>query len=232
MTTPRLTEAELGRLEELLSKATAGPWQWHLSHDGLSLRTPDRGQLIIMDVGRTGDIRFAKRTDKDRGGLLCDSKEFLPQPMRVGFCTLDNPDASLIPAMVNAAPALLSMARDYALAFNQGQNEALRKVAEVLGTAMPTYHNVLGNIQTLTAERDRLAEALQNFENVAHDCMGCGHVLNAACARVVRWHAEPKKIDSTSYVADDLNTIVSERNKIHAALVGAATIARTALEGT
>jgi len=116
-------------LEELHAKATAGEWRWHLSHDGLSLRTPDRGQLIVMDVGRTGDIRFAKRKDKDRGGLLCDPKEFLPQPMRVGFCELDNPDAKLIPALRNAFPAILAE-RAALIAERDAAREALQRIAD------------------------------------------------------------------------------------------------------
>lgn len=34
---------------------TGGPWYWHVDSNGrISLRTPDRGQLIVMDFARVG----------------------------------------------------------------------------------------------------------------------------------------------------------------------------------
>ena len=36
-------------------KHTPGPWYWHTDHAGsVSLRTPDRGNLIVMDFVRKG----------------------------------------------------------------------------------------------------------------------------------------------------------------------------------
>lgn len=88
---------------------TSGPWFWHW--DGQcrpSLRTPDRGQLIVMDFGRKGmqgaTPRFAHWTGmmggspRDRtGGVLVDWAEFHG---KYGM----HPDARLIAA----APALLA----------------------------------------------------------------------------------------------------------------------------
>lgn len=38
-----------------MNKPTAGPWYWHIDHQGhVSLRTPDRGQLVVMDLIRHG----------------------------------------------------------------------------------------------------------------------------------------------------------------------------------
>ncbi len=91
---------------------TPGPWEWHLSHDGVSLRTPNRGQLVIFDCGGrvTGHgLRFSKRHDRDRAGLMYFARELVPadQRNRTGFVTIDNPDARLIAA----APSLCAYAK-------------------------------------------------------------------------------------------------------------------------
>jgi len=91
---------------------TPGPWEWHLSHDGVSLRTPNRGQLVIFDCGGrvTGHgLRFSKRHDRDRAGLMYFARELVPadQRNRTGFVTIDNPDARLIAA----APSLYAYAK-------------------------------------------------------------------------------------------------------------------------
>jgi hypothetical protein len=58
---------------------TEGPWFWHVDMSGrVSLRTPDRGQLVVMDVARRGmqgaAIRFSVMPDGQprgrRGGIL------------------------------------------------------------------------------------------------------------------------------------------------------------------
>ena len=89
------------------ARHTPGPWKWHVGPDGVDLRTPNRGQLIIMAPGRrVGDVRFAQRRELDRGGILRSATEFIKDgsPLRAGFHDIDNPDARLIAA----APGLLA----------------------------------------------------------------------------------------------------------------------------
>lgn len=83
---------------------TAGPWYWHTDHRGnVSLRTPDRGNLIVMDFARKGmqsaGPRFAvwpgiyTGTPRERLGGIIES-----------LLVDKHPDALLIAA----APELLS----------------------------------------------------------------------------------------------------------------------------
>ncbi len=82
---------------------TPGPWYWHTDHVGnVSLRTPDRGNLIVMDFARKGMQGAAPRLaywkglpgglPRERMGGILD-----------GF-NADHPDAVLIAS----APDLLA----------------------------------------------------------------------------------------------------------------------------
>ena len=82
---------------------TAGPWYWHAdSYGNISLRTPDRGNLIVMDFVRkgvrSGVPRFAKwphmdQIPRDRlGGIMHEGT--------------DHPDARLIAAAPDLYAAL------------------------------------------------------------------------------------------------------------------------------
>lgn len=100
-------------------KYTPGPWYWHWNGQGQwegqgypSLRTPDRGQLIVMDFGRRGmqgaTPRFAKWVGMEEGaarnrlgGILVDFHVFQ------GAYGL-HPDARLIAA----APQLLRFLKE------------------------------------------------------------------------------------------------------------------------
>lgn len=97
-----------------IAKSTPGPWYWHIDSQGApSLRTPDRGQLIVMDFGRLGmqrgTARFAEwpgissGVQRQRlGGILCDAKHwFSPES------GINHPDARLIAA----SPDLMDAAR-------------------------------------------------------------------------------------------------------------------------
>jgi len=78
---------------------TAGPWRWYWDGRRVDLRTPDRGQLIILDGG---DIRFARRKDS-LGGLMVSAKNMFSDSHKSGFVEISNPDARLI----EASPDLL-----------------------------------------------------------------------------------------------------------------------------
>lgn len=97
---------------------TAGPWYWHTDSEGrVSLRTPDRGNLVVMDCARKGmrggAPRFAmwpgivEGTPRGRlGGILQDGA-----PDVLAW----HPDAILIVA----APELLAeLERSIAHEFN------------------------------------------------------------------------------------------------------------------
>lgn len=90
------------------AKHTPAPWRWFLTPDGIDLRTPDRGQLVVMHVKHAGErmLRFAKRGPDDRGGIMFDADHFIPgaRPLRIGPTDIDHPDARLIAA----APDLLA----------------------------------------------------------------------------------------------------------------------------
>lgn len=91
---------------------TAGPWYWHVDSNGrISLRTPDRGQLIVMDFGRVGMQSAAPRF------AYWDGMEDGKPRARLGGILMtatpdtiaQHPDARLI----EAAPDLLALAEQY-----------------------------------------------------------------------------------------------------------------------
>lgn len=84
---------------------TRGPWYWHTDNEGrVSLRTPDRGNLVVMDFGRRGmnaaQPRFAHWHDMESGA----ERERRGGILEAG---IDHGDAVLIAT----APELLAAAR-------------------------------------------------------------------------------------------------------------------------
>ncbi len=82
---------------------TPGPWYWHADHVGnVSLRTPDRGNLIVMDFARKGMQGAAPRLAYWKG-----LPGGLPRERMGGILddfNADHPDAVLIAS----APDLLA----------------------------------------------------------------------------------------------------------------------------
>lgn len=90
-----------------MSTHTETPWYWHTDSLGnLSLRTPDRGNLIVMDFARKGmhaaAPRFAKWDGMENGaprgrmgGVLCT-------------CGAEHPDAAFIVRACNSHAQLVA----------------------------------------------------------------------------------------------------------------------------
>lgn len=93
---------------------TAGPWYWHRdSYGRVSLRTPDRGNLVVMDFCRKGmngaTVRFAEwpgiysGVQRQRlGGILEEASHWSGPAPGTG---INHPDARLI----TAAPAQFAL---------------------------------------------------------------------------------------------------------------------------
>jgi hypothetical protein len=113
-----MTDSPQGLVERYAGH-TDGPWFWHTDSAGrVSIRTPDRGQLIVMDFARRGmqsaGPRFAVMVDEQprgrRGGIL---KTVDPT---------EHPDGRLI----EDAPALLARALAAEAALREAQKDAER----------------------------------------------------------------------------------------------------------
>lgn len=96
-------------------QSTPGPWYWH--NDGFgrwSLRTPDRGQLIVLDIPTKHRPRFAHWTGmlqgmprERRGGVLLE--------LGTGFSDpgVMHPDARLVESAPLLQAALTSLLARY-----------------------------------------------------------------------------------------------------------------------
>lgn len=88
---------------------TPGPWYWHTEHGGrVSLRTPDRGNLIVMDVVRRG-MQGAEPRFAHWQGLF----EGAPRERQGGILlpNLNHPDVHLIAAAPLLQKALVDLCR-------------------------------------------------------------------------------------------------------------------------
>lgn len=118
-----------------MTNPTAAPWYWHTDHDGrVSLRTPDRGNLIVMDLRRKGmqgaEPRFAHWPGIDAG----DSRMRRGGILEPG---LDHPDARLIAYAPELLDALIACTTDEGP--EQGELDRARAlIAKILETTDPT----------------------------------------------------------------------------------------------
>lgn len=132
------------------ARHTPGPWKWHVGPDGVDLRTPNRGQLIIMAPGRrVGDVRFAQRRELDRGGILRSATEFIKDgsPLRAGFHDIDNPDARLIaaaPDLLAAAEAALPLL--LLAAIKAPDRECAKRYSETCGVLTAAINAAKGGV--------------------------------------------------------------------------------------
>lgn len=86
---------------------TKGPWYWHTDHRGnVSLRTPDRGNLIVMDFTRRGMQSAGPRFAVWPGIYTGSPRERLGGILET-LLVDKHPDARLIAA----APDLLEVAQ-------------------------------------------------------------------------------------------------------------------------
>ncbi len=108
-------------LRALVSEATVLPWRWHgqaSPHHEIGLRTVGHGVLYVMGAKRLGmqgaEFTFWRRKPDEawgwNGEMETASKAAVREvPYRNDIVDIDNPNAQLIVAAVNALPALLDI---------------------------------------------------------------------------------------------------------------------------
>lgn len=115
---------------------TPGPWFWHNDAYGrLSLRTPDRGQLIVMDFGRKGMQGATPRFAHWGGMMLGKHRALLGGVMVDGIGNGDmrmHPDANLIMRAPLLYEALLLIVAQYQLDPTVSRLEGFRTAARAL----------------------------------------------------------------------------------------------------
>lgn len=106
------------------AKHTPGPWLWARQGDRVSIRTPDRGQLVVMDCARLGMQGAAPRfavwdgmsSGAERGRLGGILEDFDP----------DHPDARAIiaaPDLLDALGALGAIGGGYCFCYRDRDPE-------------------------------------------------------------------------------------------------------------
>ena len=110
-----VTPLDLDALSKLVEAATPTPWRWGGSVHDPMLHTVGRGHVYVMGFERSG-MRGAQPTfqvygeNKEPGsGLMTKAADLAvrERPYRDDIVDIDNPDARLIVAAVNALPDLI-----------------------------------------------------------------------------------------------------------------------------
>lgn len=112
---------DLDALDALLAKATPGPWFWNVNLKHRSMQIESSGvpmRETVMDFNRwgMGGARPRLVVNTECGPIMHNADEFaVPVKGREHhadwFRDLDHPDANLIVALRNAAPALVAELR-------------------------------------------------------------------------------------------------------------------------
>lgn len=125
---------------EPVLRHTAGPWVWHFDSRGASLRTPDRGCLVVMDPCRKGmngaSVRFAYWPGVDdgedrgrRGGILEGFNPKHPDAVLIASApTLAEENAKLRAALVRAGELALAGLCQFSLG---GKHEFLKDIKKL-----------------------------------------------------------------------------------------------------
>lgn len=138
---------------------TRGPWYWHTDSEGrVSLRTPDRGNLVVMDFVRRGmnaaQPRFAHWRDMEKGA----ERERFGGILEAG---IDHSDAVLIataPDLFLAARLARDVVReDRRVFYDSHVNLATGRVDEgdfggAVGASLRTYDEALAALDAAIAQ--------------------------------------------------------------------------------
>lgn len=145
-------------------KHTPGPWYWHFdAQSRASLRTPDRGQLIMMDFVRQGMHSAMPRFavwPKMKNGVARERLGGImkPLPQITGSLLAEHPDARLIAA----APDLLAacMAQDRAECFNANCPDCEGEGDWAECETCTAYFS-----EAIDLRQSALAKAIRSYEN-------------------------------------------------------------------
>jgi len=115
----QLTKAAIDELERLEQAATPGPWRWRISRRNkrMEIAANDGHGSIVMDFVRWGMNGATARFRDMVHCLMVNASElakaFPGQEHNAHWCAdIDHPDAQLIVALRNAAPALIAAYRE------------------------------------------------------------------------------------------------------------------------
>ena len=110
---PDTIDEILAEIQSRCDKATEGEWKWRRTDGSVELFNPRHGLLIIMDAVRKGmnaaTLRFAVRTQRDKGGIMRTVDELVPyDPRGTDWPEPENPDMAFIAHSRTDVPRLLA----------------------------------------------------------------------------------------------------------------------------